>query len=141
MIYFQYNGGFKMDDKNLNIHFRLYDKDIIKMTERILKENPEEFKGKEDLCKKAAENEIRRIYGELFEDENKIESINEADLTLRVDQCFVMINTSLKLLSAILNIETDKLAGNKVKIENILEGLYDELPQRFRKLMETLFVN
>lgn len=131
-----------MEEKYMNIHFRLYDKDIINMAGKILEACPEEFASKEDLCRKIAEKEIRRLYNEICDrDIKQGTDIDIADLTLRTDQCFIMLNISLKLLSAILNIETDKLAGNEIKIDNILEGLYDELPQRFRKLMETLFIN
>lgn len=129
-----------MKDRYLNIHFRLYDKDLIEMTEKILDLSPE-FSSKEDLYKKIAKKEIQRIYEELCDYDKKENKIDEADLTVRIDQCYIMLSIAVKLLSAILNIETDKLSGNKVDPENITNGLYDGLPKRFQKYLENLFTN
>lgn len=123
---------------NLNIHFRVYDEDYINKVNKILKDNPEEYKSKEELFKKAAEREINKIYDELLYDlePNKI-IVDETEIMAGIDQNFILLNIIMRLVSALYNIEAERLSKNTV--ECMTKGLYDELPKRFEKFMKNLF--
>jgi hypothetical protein len=126
----------------MRITCRFYDEDFIDMAEEILAKRADEFSSKDELCKRAAEKEIRRMYNELY-DNKKIfpRQIDEADLSVRVDQNFILLNIILKLVCALHNIEIDKLCGRSLDPENIEDGIYDDLPQRFEKSVKELFRN
>lgn len=131
-----------MQDKYMNIHFRLYDKNIVKMVKKILLACPKEFKSKEDLCKKATQREIKRLYNEIAGTDNvQSMQVDEADIMVRLEQAFVLLHIILNIVSATLNIETDKLSGDVIVPENIESGIYDELPKRFEKLLKSIIID